>query len=186
MAIRPPPGAWSQGPPKARPLAEPPCGEIAGLISGWAQSVPFALLSCDKAWQSEVMVDSWIILARNAALSAHTMILEDNPELPKVPAHTLKKEARCLRICTQKSARLYKTRGYTKEGHEAWVRFGDVTRSCRHCFEGSSGGANVITILWQFILNCGELRIREDRLARLPRLRRGLWCCQPPLWGLTM
>jgi hypothetical protein len=66
------------------PDIELPCGEIAGLNSGWAQSVPFALLSCDEARQAQPMVDSWTILDQNAALSAHTLTLEDSPELPKV------------------------------------------------------------------------------------------------------
>jgi hypothetical protein len=69
---------------------------IAGIISGWAQSVSFALLSCDEARQSEVMVDSWMILAQYAALSAHTLILEDGPELPKVPGPHAKKGGETL------------------------------------------------------------------------------------------
>jgi hypothetical protein len=47
--------------------------------------MPFALLSDDEIRQAEPMVDSWTSLAQNAALSAHTLILEDRPELPKVP-----------------------------------------------------------------------------------------------------
>jgi hypothetical protein len=40
-----------------------------------------------------------------------------------------------------------------------------VTRSCRHCFEGSSDGANVITWTRQIMTVCRELRIREDQLT---------------------
>jgi hypothetical protein len=67
------------------PDIELPCGEIAGLNSAWAQSVPFALLSYDEGRQSEAMVDSWMTLTPNAALSAHTLIQEDGPKLPKAP-----------------------------------------------------------------------------------------------------
>jgi hypothetical protein len=48
---------------------------------------------------------------------------------------------------------------------EKELSFGDITRSCRHCFEGSSGCANAFTTLRQTMTVCGELRIREDRLA---------------------
>jgi hypothetical protein len=48
-------------------------------------------------------------------------------------------------------------------------RIGDAVRVCRHCFEGPLDRSNVITILRQIVKICRELRIREDRLARLPR-----------------
>jgi hypothetical protein len=47
--------------------------------------MPFVLLSYGEARLAEPLVDSWMILAQNAALSAHTLILEHGPELPKVP-----------------------------------------------------------------------------------------------------
>jgi hypothetical protein len=66
------------------PDIEGPCCQIARLASGWARNVPIALLSDDEARQAEPTVDSWTIFARNAAPNAHTQILEDGPELPKV------------------------------------------------------------------------------------------------------
>jgi hypothetical protein len=49
------------------PDIELPCRETAGLMSGWSQAVPFALLSYDTAMKSWPMVDSWMILAQNTA-----------------------------------------------------------------------------------------------------------------------
>jgi hypothetical protein len=43
------------------------------------------LLSYDEERRNGPMVDSWMTLARNAALSAHRRILWDGLEIPKVP-----------------------------------------------------------------------------------------------------
>jgi hypothetical protein len=59
--------------------------EKAALCSGWEGNVTFALLSDDEARQLDPKVDTWMLPAQNAALGAHALILEDSPELPKVP-----------------------------------------------------------------------------------------------------
>jgi hypothetical protein len=43
------------------------------------------LLSYDDARKLDQKVDSRMLLAKNAALGAHTHILEDGPEPPKAP-----------------------------------------------------------------------------------------------------
>jgi hypothetical protein len=44
------------------------------------------------------MVDSWMILSQNAALSAHTVILEDSPELHKVSGQHAKEGGSMMTI----------------------------------------------------------------------------------------
>jgi hypothetical protein len=41
------------------------------------------MLSYEEARKQDTRVDSWMLLAENAALSAHGSICEDGPELPK-------------------------------------------------------------------------------------------------------
>jgi hypothetical protein len=51
------------------------CGEIAALSAAWARNAGFALLSFEEAYQREdthLWLESWAVLAQNAALSAHT------------------------------------------------------------------------------------------------------------------
>jgi hypothetical protein len=64
-------------------------------------------------------------------------------------------------------------------------RIGGRVKGCRHCFEAPPDSVDVITTLRQIMKICRELRIREDRLAGLPRLRRGPRCIQPPFGALT-
>jgi hypothetical protein len=50
------------------------CGEIAVLSSAWARNAGFALLSFEEAYQRKDVhpwLESWAVLAQNAALSAH-------------------------------------------------------------------------------------------------------------------
>jgi hypothetical protein len=57
--------------------------EVANLCSGWARNVSFRMLRYDEARNQDPRVDSWMLLAENASLSAHGFICEDGPELPK-------------------------------------------------------------------------------------------------------
>jgi hypothetical protein len=55
--------------------------EIARLSAGWAKN-PY---SYEETLQLESNVARWVPIAQSAALSSHKYILEDGPELPKVP-----------------------------------------------------------------------------------------------------
>jgi hypothetical protein len=44
------------------------------------------MLSYDYARKIEPQVDAWMTLAQNTALTAHTLLSENDPDLPKVPA----------------------------------------------------------------------------------------------------
>jgi hypothetical protein len=57
--------------------------EIASLSSGWSRKVSLNMLSCEEARRQDPRMDSWMLLAENAGLSAHGFICEDGPELPK-------------------------------------------------------------------------------------------------------
>jgi hypothetical protein len=57
--------------------------EIANMSGGWARNVNFRLLRYEEARNQDPRVDSWMLLAENAALSAHGFICEDGPELLK-------------------------------------------------------------------------------------------------------
>jgi hypothetical protein len=79
---------------------------------------------------------------------------------PKNLAHMRKREARSWKVCALMllvATRLEDLRKGRKPGYS----FGDITRSCRNCFEGSSGGANVMTMIRKIMTVCRELRIRE-------------------------
>jgi hypothetical protein len=73
------------------------------------------MLSWDEAGSLDPGVDSWMLHGGNAAMSAHTFILEDGPVLPKVSVHTLTKEGKAWKVCTRKIARGYATGGFQEE-----------------------------------------------------------------------
>jgi hypothetical protein len=60
-----------------------------------------------------------------------------------------------------------------KKGRGPSFRSGGATRSCRHYFDGPMDRADLITVLRQIMKACRELRIREDRLAYMPRASAG-------------
>jgi hypothetical protein len=70
-----------------RPDIEPVGPEISPSCASWESSVTFAMLNYDEASQLDPRLDGWMVLAQNAALSAHTLILGDGPALPKCRAH---------------------------------------------------------------------------------------------------
>jgi hypothetical protein len=72
-------GKWHTLPPELELVGQ----EIASLCSGWARNVSFNMLRYEEARTYDPKVDSWMLLAENAALSAHGFICEDGPELPK-------------------------------------------------------------------------------------------------------
>jgi hypothetical protein len=57
--------------------------EISELCAGWERNVAFTVLSYDEARQLDSSVDSLMVLAQNAGLGAHNLILEDGPILHK-------------------------------------------------------------------------------------------------------
>jgi hypothetical protein len=57
--------------------------EIAVMCCAWERSVEFKVLSQEEAAQEEPQVNSWMLLAQSAAMGAHSMIVEDGPELPE-------------------------------------------------------------------------------------------------------
>jgi hypothetical protein len=67
------------------PAMELTCAEISALSAGWTRRVTFALISYEEALRATLRIDSWMILAQNAALGAQTLICEDRPVLPKDP-----------------------------------------------------------------------------------------------------
>jgi hypothetical protein len=67
------------------PDIERVCAEIEELHAAWERDVAFTLLSYDEAPKIEPIVDEWMILAQNASLGAHTLVLEDGLGLPKEP-----------------------------------------------------------------------------------------------------
>jgi hypothetical protein len=58
--------------------------EIAGICDDSARDVEFKLYRDKRALQVDPAVAYWISFAGNAALCAHTYILEDGRKLPKV------------------------------------------------------------------------------------------------------
>jgi hypothetical protein len=70
-----------------------------------------------------------------------------------------------------------------RKGRKPGCSFGDITRSCQHCFEGSTARANVTMVLWQIMTVCRELRIREGRVGMTATCKRGPRCSQPPIGG---
>jgi hypothetical protein len=59
------------------------CGNTAEVMSAWERNVDFKMHSHEEALVIDSNMASWIQFAQNAALDAHTYILEDGPELPK-------------------------------------------------------------------------------------------------------
>jgi hypothetical protein len=59
------------------------CGDIEVMISAWEKNVDFKMFSYEEALATNSIVAQWTSFAQNAALSAHTYILEDGPELLK-------------------------------------------------------------------------------------------------------
>jgi hypothetical protein len=72
-------GKWHTLPADLELIAQ----EIASLSSGWARNVSFSMLRYEEARNQDPRVDSWMVLAVNAALSAHEFICEDGLELPE-------------------------------------------------------------------------------------------------------
>jgi hypothetical protein len=63
--------------------------EIAGLCSVRARNIDLKLFSYEEVLQLDPNVARWTLVAQNEALSSHTNILEDGPELCKMPqTHT--------------------------------------------------------------------------------------------------
>jgi hypothetical protein len=72
-------GKWHTLPPELELIGQ----EIASLSDGWSRNVSLSMLSYEEARRRDPRVDSWMLLAENAALSAHGFICEDGPEMPK-------------------------------------------------------------------------------------------------------
>jgi hypothetical protein len=72
--------------------------EISALCSGWERNVEFKVISYEEARQVEPRADRWMLLAQNAALGAHSLILENCPELPKEPGPHAEKGREVLQI----------------------------------------------------------------------------------------
>jgi hypothetical protein len=53
------------------------------MSSAGERNVDFKMFSHEEALGTDPIVASWIQFAQNAALDAHTYVLEDGPELPK-------------------------------------------------------------------------------------------------------
>jgi hypothetical protein len=56
---------------------------MSALCARWERNVTFAMLSYDETSQLDPRVDRWMVLAQNAALISHPLILEDGPVLAK-------------------------------------------------------------------------------------------------------
>jgi hypothetical protein len=63
------------------------------------------MIGWDEALAIDSTVAQWIQFAQNAALGTHTYILEDGPELQRVPVLMRTLEAKFLRGCTHRDAR---------------------------------------------------------------------------------
>jgi hypothetical protein len=62
--------------------------EICTLSSQWERSVCFVPLTCEEGYERDAVhpwLASCISLCQNAALEAHTLILEDSPGIPDLP-----------------------------------------------------------------------------------------------------
>jgi hypothetical protein len=70
---------WHTLPPELELIGQ----QIACLREGWARNVYLNMLDYEEARKQDPRVDSWMLLADNAALSAHRFICEDGPDLPK-------------------------------------------------------------------------------------------------------
>jgi hypothetical protein len=55
--------------------------QIASLREGWTRNVHLSMLGYEEVRKQDPRVDSWMLLAEKAALSAHGYICEDGPEL---------------------------------------------------------------------------------------------------------
>jgi hypothetical protein len=147
------------------------CRNIAVMIKAWERNVDFKMFSHEEALATDPIVASWILLAKNGALGAHTYILEDRPELPKSSGPDADEGANSWKGRTH-DRRLTDKRTIRK-GRRPSFRSGGTIRSFRHCFEGPPHRTNVITPLRQTTKVCRELRIREDGLAYMPRASVG-------------
>jgi hypothetical protein len=59
--------------------------EIAALCGGWARNVDLKLYSYEEALDLDSGVAHWISFAKDSALGIHAYVLEDGPELLRVP-----------------------------------------------------------------------------------------------------
>jgi hypothetical protein len=103
-------------------------------------------LSYDEQRQLDPKVDSWILLAEGAALSAPTLSAKMVRKNLKFRTHMWKSEAKFWRACTLKVACRYATQEFRKgrNGRRPGYSFAGTTRTCRHCFEGLMGCTNMI------------------------------------------
>jgi hypothetical protein len=53
------------------------CGDITAVISAWESNVDFKMFSREATISTDPIPDSLIQFSQNAALDAHTCILED-------------------------------------------------------------------------------------------------------------
>jgi hypothetical protein len=60
-------------------------GEIAAICVGWTGSRDSKIYSYEQALKADATVAQWIVFTQNPALGSHPYILEDGPELLKVP-----------------------------------------------------------------------------------------------------
>jgi hypothetical protein len=79
--------------------------EITGLCAAWARNIELKLFRYEEELRLDSIVAQWISIAQNAALSSHTYILEDGPELPKVPGPRADEGGKVLKGCRPMAAR---------------------------------------------------------------------------------
>jgi hypothetical protein len=125
--------------------------EITALCGGWARNIDVRLDSYETALQLDSAVAEWI----SVAMGSHRYIMEDGPELPRVPGPHVEKGGEVLE-------RMHAD-GYTtleeakiRKGRMPIFSSGSTVKSCRHCFERPPDRTNVMTIL---------LRISEPHSA---------------------
>jgi hypothetical protein len=121
------------------------------MMSARERNVDFKMFSYEEALAADPIVDKWISFAQNAALDAHTYILEDGPELPK--SSSCGRSRRSLRARLHDDRRIEDARKIRKDRRPSFSSGGAI-RSCRHCFEGPPDRTNVITILRQNMKFC--------------------------------
>jgi hypothetical protein len=83
-------GKWHALPPEMELIGQ----EIASLSDWWSRNVRVSMLSYEEARRLDPRVDSWMLLAESAALSAHGFICEDGRELPREEGQEAAQEGR--------------------------------------------------------------------------------------------
>jgi hypothetical protein len=151
------------------PELEGTCREIAALSAAWARNVRFALLSFEEWYQRESWLESWAVLAQNAALNSRTLALVTQSArslgfLDKYASGCTPQDAYFLR--RQGCQKNLRTQHIYKEDQESKVQF-------RHCFEDPTDCVNVTiprSAAPRISSHCRELRMHGDGLERRPRL----------------